>query len=157
MPALIALLVARTTQTTCHQRKIFSDWDMSQIAMQQASKHRCRSVILSYLSHTEWKLTRKQLLVSKFVVPLSPLRSKGALLSSSNHRLVSLSEGFHSELRKKKSPLAIAVLISFCTFAEQNNRGAVVQLVRIPACHAGGQGFESRPHRSDSSYEVTAF
>ena len=25
--------------------------------------------------------------------------------------------------------------------------GAVVQLVRISACHAGGRGFESRPHR----------
>ena len=125
--------------------------------MQQVSKPRYRGVFLSHLSHTEQELTRKQLLVSKFVVPLSPLRSKGALLSPSKHRLVSLSEGFHSELRKKKSPLAIAVLISFCTFAEQNNRGAVVQLVRIPACHAGGHGFESRPHRSDSSYEVTAF
>ena len=25
--------------------------------------------------------------------------------------------------------------------------GAVVQLVRMPACHAGGREFESRPHR----------
>jgi hypothetical protein len=27
-------------------------------------------------------------------------------------------------------------------------RGLVVQLVRIPACHAGGREFESRPDRN---------
>ena len=30
---------------------------------------------------------------------------------------------------------------------ERTNAGAVVQLVRIQACHAWGRGFESRPHR----------
>ena len=28
------------------------------------------------------------------------------------------------------------------------NIGALVQLVRMPACHAGGHGFESRTHRN---------
>ena len=34
-----------------------------------------------------------------------------------------------------------------CNFAPQFQTGALVQLVRMPACHAGGRWFESCTHR----------
>ena len=42
-----------------------------------------------------------------------------------------------------------------CTRIQQKN-GALVQLVRIRACHARGQGFESPTHRRRRNETVTA-
>jgi hypothetical protein len=36
---------------------------------------------------------------------------------------------------------------------EKEEKGPVVQLVRMPACHAGGRGFESRPDRKSLQIE----
>lgn len=36
---------------------------------------------------------------------------------------------------------------------KHNKTGAVVQLVRIRACHARGRGFEPLPHRPSASHE----
>ena len=41
----------------------------------------------------------------------------------------------------------------FCT-EKSRLTGAVVQLVRIQACHAWGRGFESRPYRKTSDFTI---
>ena len=44
----------------------------------------------------------------------------------------------------------LAAKKTYTIFATQiSKHGVVVQLVRIPACHAGGREFESRPYRQD--------
>ena len=50
----------------------------------------------------------------------------------------------------------IAKVIKVCYYikapaGEVNGLGSVVQLVRTPACHAGGRGFEPHPNRQNYS------
>ena len=40
---------------------------------------------------------------------------------------------------------------------QTTQNGVVVQLVRIPACHAGGREFESRPYRRKSEGNTSGF
>ncbi len=41
-------------------------------------------------------------------------------------------------------------VITFAPVKKNNEIGALVQLVRIHACHAWGHGFESRTHRKNT-------
>ena len=52
--------------------------------------------------------------------------------------------------RTSTRPLArIGVRVTFAAAsAEVGANGSVVQLVRMPPCHGGGRGFESRPDRN---------
>ena len=62
-------------------------------------------------------------------------------------------------LQNKKKYLSLQTQKGTGEFTYDKN-GAVVQLVRIHACHAWGRGFESRPHRerkSSDSVESQSF
>ena len=43
---------------------------------------------------------------------------------------------------------------TFAPANKENQQGALVQLVRIHACHAWGHGFESRTHRKRSGFST---
>ena len=58
-------------------------------------------------------------------------------------------EKVHFRNRRAEAQVAhrLSIAVSTIAILLPNAKGAVVQLVRIPACHAVGREFESRPHR----------
>ncbi len=46
------------------------------------------------------------------------------------------------------SNLRLYICITLTEKVSAKTKGLVVQLVRMPPCHGGGRGFESRPDRS---------
>ena len=76
-------------------------------------------------------------------------------MPSLTHSLKSM--GLRKELFQKKYILTIAKPEKVTIFAfpiKGIRTGAVVQSVRISACHAGGREFESRPHRREPLTQV---
>ena len=65
----------------------------------------------------------------------------------------------HSRTRqangKKISRNYLQVLENIVSLHSQYQNGALVQLVRIRACHARGQGFESPTHRQQTGEEIS--
>jgi hypothetical protein len=60
------------------------------------------------------------------------------------------------KLAQFKKPSYLCIALQEKTLVERF--GLVVQLVRMPPCHGGGRGFESRPVRKlEASTEVEAF
>ena len=59
---------------------------------------------------------------------------------------------------EKSSTFAPAFEKEQCSYTcSIKHLGAVVQLVRIPACHAVGREFESRPHRQRLAFIAGRF
>ena len=63
--------------------------------------------------------------------------------------------GHGRQTAKKISRNYLQVLENIVSLHSQYQNGALVQLVRIRACHARGQGFESPTHRQQTGEEIS--
>ena len=98
------------------------------------------------------KKMQKYLRISKKSSTFAPAFEKRVIFNNSPCPLIGVPDATckscGGERRKRNNYTSYVVTKSLIAAFDE---GAVVQLVRIPACHAVGREFESRPHRKKES------
>ena len=97
------------------------------------------------------KSYRKIWSYQKKAVPLHPLLKNKARSLQIESPLARNASDSDIPTEEREHGVALYEGFTRSRASRSSREGAVVQLVRIPACHAVGREFESRPHRKKES------
>ena len=80
-----------------------------------------------------------------------------ALFFNKQEKLLLISENRYYICSPNEKRIGNSVKFVYSYFTILFSPGSVVQLVRMPPCHGGGRGFESRPVRKSFTQKVRLF